>query len=72
MEATTQDNPTKITIEHNVVKLDQVIQFFVNAYKFHEGQINSHDYWIDTSKKEVVLRFFIETPPNHNQPNNQE
>ena len=62
MNPTTQDNPTKPSIEYVEVKLEQVINFFVGAYKLNEGEITSHKAFVDTAQNKVVLKLFIETP----------
>lgn len=61
---TTPDNPSKMRIEYVEVNLSQVIQYFVNGYKLHDGNIVNHDAYIDTAKSKVVLKLFVETPTN--------
>lgn len=62
MEATTPNNSTKTSIEYVEADLQQVLQYFVNAYKLQEGKIISHQAFVDTSKGKVVFRLFVEKP----------
>lgn len=60
--ATVADNPTKTEIQYREHPLQEVLRYFVNGYKLQEGEIFSHEAFVDTAKGKVVLKLFVKTP----------
>ena len=62
MEPTTDNNPSKISVEYFEHSLEDVIRFFVNSYRLNEGKITDHKAYVDTASNKVIIKATIKTP----------
>lgn len=60
-EPKSQGNPTETTVEYVEVKLQQVLNFFAQAYKPQEGTVTDHEAFVDTAQGKVVFKLIITT-----------